>query len=248
MRIFFWSADILVRCHSGSCPCSCSCSCSCPCSCSGPARSRRLRGRAGRRPATRPVKIADVNQGGLLWLWAASRRRMFRCSSPVEVGRGNHGLQMNEDGRDVFVGMLVGEYLRPSAPSALGVLDFGLRECRFSRGRIRSLYLQRGQNRSAVLEKLFGCQPYVLGNLPQQRGRNVATFVQWNGGAASVGMAILDVGTTLAHGGEASLSSSRHTWAGFRTGSEPILRPRRCSGCRRIRLPTSVRHPPATWQ
>jgi len=33
---------------------------------------------------------------------------------------------MNADGGDVFVGVLVGEYLRPSAPSA--VTGFGLRD------------------------------------------------------------------------------------------------------------------------
>ena len=43
----------------------------------------------------------------------------------------------------------------------------------------------------------------VPGNLPQQRRRNVAAFVERHRGPAPVGVAVLDVRAALPHGGHA---------------------------------------------
>ena len=58
---------------------------------------------------------------------------------------------------------------------------------------------QRSSMLSAVAEKILDGQPDVAGDLAQQRRRNVAPLVHGNGGSPTVGMAILDVRTALAH-------------------------------------------------
>jgi len=53
------------------------------------------------------------------------------------------------------------------------------------------------------LEKFLNRQPDIPGNLPEKRWRNITPFMHGNGGAATVGVAVLDVRTTLAYGIEA---------------------------------------------
>src|SRR5205823_5439463 len=62
-------------------------------------------------------------------------------------------------------------------------------------------------------------QPDIAGDLPQQRRRDVAAFVHWNGGAASVGMAILDVRTALAHIVETQPFEQATNFDGFKDGN-----------------------------
>jgi len=52
---------------------------------------------------------------------------------------------------------------------------------------------------SAVGKQFFDGQADVAGNLPQQRRGDVAALVHRNSRAPAIGMAVLRVGTALAH-------------------------------------------------
>jgi hypothetical protein len=76
----------------------------------------------------------------------------------------------------------------------------------------------RERARSAFLEKFLDRQSDVADNLPQQRRCKVTAFVHRNGSAASVGMAILDVRTALAHGVETQPFEQPADLGGFEDG------------------------------
>jgi hypothetical protein len=64
-----------------------------------------------------------------------------------------------------------------------------------------------------MIEKVFNGQPDVLGDLPQQDGRNIAAAVKWNGSGTAVDMTKLLMCATLTHFYKAQLQEDRDDFA-----------------------------------
>lgn len=71
---------------------------------------------------------------------------------------------------------------------------------------------------SSLGEEVVHRDADVFNNLPQQRGRNIASLVQRDGGGPAVGVAILDMGTSLAHRHETKPLQDTVNLGGFEDG------------------------------
>ncbi len=67
-------------------------------------------------------------------------------------------------------------------------------------------------------EEVFHGGTDVLNDLPQQRGRNITSLVQRDGGAPAVGVTILDMGTSLPHRHETQPLQNTADLGGFQDG------------------------------